>query len=142
MIRFRVILLLAGLAFGVTLAVVVGVRLSAEAMAVVIGVIAGVAASVPTSLIVVWFALRALGSREPPAAYVPPAYRQPETEQPRIVVVTAPPAPPVNPHSYAPPAAYAPPFAEPAGSLVQARAPRHFAIIGGLDDASLDDPQR
>jgi len=41
------------LAFGVTLAAIVGQRMSADAMAVVIGVAVGVAASVPTSLLLV-----------------------------------------------------------------------------------------
>jgi len=39
--------------FVVSLAVVIGKRMSAEAMAVVIGVIFGVAASIPTSLLIV-----------------------------------------------------------------------------------------
>ena len=41
------------LAFGVTLAVIIGQRMSTDAMAVVIGVAVGVAASVPTSLLLV-----------------------------------------------------------------------------------------
>jgi len=41
------------LAFGVTLAAIVGQRMSTDAMAVVIGVAVGVAASVPTSLLLV-----------------------------------------------------------------------------------------
>ena len=40
-----------GLVFMVTLAVVVGKRMSAEAMAVVVGVVCGVAAGIPTSLL-------------------------------------------------------------------------------------------
>ena len=58
MLKNRWTALAMGLAFSITLAVVVGQRLSGEAMAVVIGVMAGVVASVPTSLIVVWFASR------------------------------------------------------------------------------------
>jgi hypothetical protein len=41
------------LGFGVTLAVVIGQRMSTDAMAVVIGVAVGVAASVPTSVLLV-----------------------------------------------------------------------------------------
>ncbi len=41
------------LAFGVTLAVIIGQRMSTDAMAVVIGVAVGVAASVPTSVLLV-----------------------------------------------------------------------------------------
>ena len=37
--------------FGITLAIVVGKRMSAEAMAVVVGVVCGVAASIPTSVL-------------------------------------------------------------------------------------------
>ncbi|MGQ9768224.1 MAG: hypothetical protein ACUVSS_13120, partial [Anaerolineae bacterium] len=41
------------LGFGVTLALIIGQRMSTDAMAVVIGVAVGVAASVPTSLLLV-----------------------------------------------------------------------------------------
>jgi hypothetical protein len=46
------------LVFAVTLAVVVGQRLSAEAMAVVVGVICGVVAGIPTSAFVMLMANR------------------------------------------------------------------------------------
>jgi len=49
-----------GLVFGITLAVVVGNRMSAEAMAVVVGVVCGVAAGIPTSVLLVL----AMGRRE------------------------------------------------------------------------------
>jgi hypothetical protein len=41
-------------AFGVALAVVIGLRLNQAALAVVVGVICGVAAGIPTSLLIVW----------------------------------------------------------------------------------------
>jgi hypothetical protein len=41
------------LAFAVTLAAVIGNRLSAEAVAVVVGVVCGVAAGIPTSLLLI-----------------------------------------------------------------------------------------
>ena len=41
--------LVLGLVFGITLAVVVGNRMSAEAMAVVVGIVCGVAAGIPTA---------------------------------------------------------------------------------------------
>ena len=44
----------AGVAFTITLAVVVGVRMSPDAMAVVVGIVCGVLASIPTSAILVW----------------------------------------------------------------------------------------
>ncbi|MCS6910906.1 MAG: hypothetical protein NZM11_10140, partial [Anaerolineales bacterium] len=78
-----------GLAFAITLAIVVGQRLSAEAMSVMVGVVAGVAASIPTSLIVVWFATRTLAANQPAPSYEP---QQPEA---RVVVVPPPATTPV-----------------------------------------------
>jgi len=40
------------LAFAVTLAAIIGTRMSAEAMAVVVGVVCGVAAGIPVSLLI------------------------------------------------------------------------------------------
>lgn len=48
------ILSIAGVVFAVTLAAVIGVRLSADAMAVVVGIVCGVLASIPTTAILVW----------------------------------------------------------------------------------------
>jgi hypothetical protein len=124
-----------GLGFAVTLAVVVGQRLSAEAMAVVIGVIAGVAASIPTSLIVVWFASRSNAIHTVVEMPVPRA-AEPE---PRIVVVTPPaPQPPPAPPGYG--------YAAPAGQAARAHQghaysgyapqailpPRRFTVVGGM----------
>lgn len=64
------------LAFGVTLAVIIGQRMSTDAMAVVIGVAVGVAASVPTSLLLVALLRRerAIWRQEPPPqTALPPA---------------------------------------------------------------------
>ncbi len=65
------------LAFGVTLAVIIGQRMSTDAMAVVIGVAVGVAASVPTSLLLVALLRRerAVWRSEPPTSQpaLPPA---------------------------------------------------------------------
>jgi len=47
------LLALSIIAAGVTLAIVVGQRMSTDAMAVVVGVVFGVAASIPTSLLIV-----------------------------------------------------------------------------------------
>lgn len=47
-------LFIAGGVFFISLAVVVGVRMSADAMAVVIGIMLGLFASVPTSLMLIW----------------------------------------------------------------------------------------
>jgi hypothetical protein len=40
--------------FAVSLAVVIGFRMSADAMAVVVGIVCGVLASIPTSVLLVW----------------------------------------------------------------------------------------
>ena len=45
------VLLVVALVFGITLAAVVGKKMSAEAMAVVVGVVCGVAAAIPTSIL-------------------------------------------------------------------------------------------
>jgi len=72
------------LAFGVTLAAIVGQRMSADAMAVVIGVAVGVAASVPTSLLLV-----ALLRRERVGAWrpEPPAPAAPQFPAPHLIVL-------------------------------------------------------
>lgn len=43
-----------GVTFAVTLAVVIGIRLSSDAMAIVLGVVCAVLASVPSSLVLIW----------------------------------------------------------------------------------------
>ncbi|MGH2521984.1 MAG: hypothetical protein ACRDH2_05715 [Anaerolineales bacterium] len=126
---YRHILLAAALAFSVTLAVVVGQRPSSEAMAVMLGVVAGVAASIPTSLIVVWLALHAQRTQAPARPAAPPA--EPKAEEPRIVVVTVPPATSTPPY----PAPHQIPYpALPDFQSGLARAPRQFTVIGGADD--------
>ena len=72
------------LAFGVTLAAIVGQRMSTDAMAVVIGVAVGVAASVPTSLLLV-----ALLRRERAGAWrpEPPAPAAPQLPAPNVIVL-------------------------------------------------------
>ncbi len=118
--KIRWIATLLGLAFVVTLAVIVGLRLSAEAMAVTVGVIAGVAASIPTSLIVVWLTTRHLNSAPAPRA-----------SEPRILYVnTAPPSPqPVWPAATPTQATpYLPTLTSPNG---RPPSPRRFM---GLDD--------
>lgn len=51
--RFRTVLVLMGLVFSITLAVIVANRLSDEALAVLAGAVCGVGAAIPTSLLVV-----------------------------------------------------------------------------------------
>lgn len=138
--KARFVLLILGLAFVVTLAVIVGQRLSAEAMAVMVGVVAGVAASIPTSLLVVWFANRALltsrATMEMPAP-VPAPRPAPHAEPPQQILVMAPPA--------NLPAAYqnAMPYPINTGIGAYATMPaaptaRQFTVIGGADTSAED----
>ena len=124
--KARFFALVIGLGFAVTLAIVIGQRLSAEAMAVMVGVVAGVAASIPTSLMVVWFASRTLRI-VPPGPVMAPA-----APEPRIVVV-----PQATPPSYQNLSGYAPAMYPtlmnlPAGLAEQ----RQFNVIGGVELAT------
>ena len=143
--RARLIWLLFGVVFSITLALIVGQRLSAEGMAVVIGVIAGVAASIPTSLIVVWF----MGRNSTPRTIIenaPAPARPPEPAEPRVVLMPAPqpqaqpayaPMPGYGPQSYtgfAPvQSGYAPAAGNPAYAVAQPLPARRFTVIGGSD---------
>lgn len=142
----RLIWLFFGAVFSVTLALIVGQRLSAESMAVVIGVIAGVAASIPTSLIVVWFMGHNSAAR-PIIEATPASARSAEPAEPRIVVMPAPQAPPQPQPAYAGLAGYGPQsyagYAPAPGGYAQAANPayamppalpaRRFTVIGGSD---------
>jgi len=75
------------IAFAVTLAVIVGQRMSTDAMAVVIGVACGVMASIPTSLLILAVSNRR-GEREVPQqrnAYPPVVIVNPGSSQPRYL---------------------------------------------------------
>jgi hypothetical protein len=77
------------LGFGVTLALVIGQRMTTDAMAVVLGVAVGVAASVPTSILLVALVRRAqreAGGRLEPSQAAPAAYALPP-QQPNIIVL-------------------------------------------------------
>ena len=65
------------IAFAVTLAVIIGQRMSTEAMAVVVGVACGVLASIPTSLLILAVSGRR-GERE---------VRQQRRDYPPVVIV-------------------------------------------------------
>ncbi len=102
------------LAFGVTLAAIIGQRMSTDAMAVVIGVAVGVAASIPTSLLLV-----AMLRRERPSWHTPDPYSQrqlPAPQQQPIIMVTP---PQWTAQTYIPPL--------PAG---RAAGPREIQVIG------------
>lgn len=138
--KARFILLVLGLAFVVTLAVIVGQRLSAEAMAVMVGVVAGVAASIPTSLLVVWFANRALltarATVEMPAP-MPAPRPAPAAEPPQQILVMASPA--NLPAAYQNAMPY--PMNNATGgyaSMPLAPTARQFTVIGGADSSAED----
>jgi len=142
--KTRYIWLTLALAFSVTLAVVVGQRLSSEAMAVIVGVVAGVAASIPTSLVVVWFATRTLNHRDfearPPTpnvsaqasrnaagwAETPGAY---PPAMPRMIVVQQPAA--ASPAGYMAPQY---PLAGPQQLWPAGPQPRRYTVVGGADE--------
>jgi len=71
-----------GLVFMVTLAVVVGKRMSAEAMAVVVGVVCGVAAGIPTSVL-----LLAAFTRRDRQRLEEVGHQAPFTNYPPVVVI-------------------------------------------------------
>jgi hypothetical protein len=125
-----VVITLIGSAFAVTLAVVIGLRLSTEAMAVIVGVVAGVAASIPASLIVIWLATR--------NAVAGPA-REPQTNEPRMIYVNTTPPPSWPDAMSSPPHISA--LITPHGAPWS---PRHFTGLGGLGDAvaPVDAPTR
>jgi len=69
------------IAFGVALAVIIGVRLEKAALTVIVGVTCGVGASIPTSLLIVALLQRRNDRREEKK-------RQLMTQPPPVVVVT------------------------------------------------------
>jgi hypothetical protein len=120
---WRLSLYLCLLAFVVTLALIIGWRLSDQAMAVIIGVVAGVAASVPTSLVVVWLAVQNRSALGPVVSST--------VNPPQVIVVHAtPPAPPSSPtqRSLTVLPAYAAP--QPTAYNGLAMGPRQFTIMG------------
>ena len=135
-LTLRVSFMLGMVAFAVTLAVVVGQRLSSEAMAVLLGVVAGVAASIPTSLIVVWIATRSLVSKVESAPRA-----EPVRAEPRIVVMQQP-APAPTPAAYVYPASPSAAYPGWNGASAYAASPlpnapmsgRKFTVIGGVND--------
>jgi len=96
-------------AFVITLAVIVGTRMSTEAMAVVIGVVCGVAAGIPTSLLIVAVTNRRSGEREHP---------QLQRDYPPVVIIQPGQASPTYPQL-----PYLSPMPPPAGT-------RQFRVVG------------
>ena len=118
-------IILAGIAFAVALAVIVGNRLSDEAMAVVVGAVCGISASVPVSVALViaasrnWGREQGQGPREVEYDYGAHRYAP---QQPQILVVSPPPQPP---YGYLSNQYYPTPQIDDA-----AHSPRQFKIIG------------
>jgi hypothetical protein len=118
--------LVVGLVFCITLAVVVGSRMSAEAMAVVVGVVCGVAAGIPTSAL-----LLVVMSRRDRQRYEGDERRAQFSGNPPVVVIQG-----GSPQALPPgqQAAYWP--AVPPGTLAQ----RKFNMVG--DEELVDDGWR
>jgi hypothetical protein len=113
--RLRTFAGLAVVAFSVTLAVVIGNRLSDQALAVLAGAVCGVGAAIPTSLLVVAVSRRRDEPRGQPMAY--PFH--PQSAYPPVVVV----APPGAQHGANTWNALPPSFGVPTQ--------RHFTVVGG-----------
>ena len=115
-------------AFAVSLAVVIGYRMSAEAMAVVVGVVCGVVASVPTSLLLVWALARrgqANGAADGQGRVGPGSHYPP------VVVVN--PGPGYGVSAYG-----MPPLSSAERSLPPPTGPRTFKVVG-QEETRLDD---
>ncbi len=113
--RLKVFGALALVAFAVTLAMIIGNRLSNEALSVLAGAVCGVGAAIPTSLIILSVSRRREGPRE---RRVLQATRQPAAYPPVVVV-----APPATQHQPGGWNALPPSLGAPAG--------RHFTVVGG-----------
>jgi len=122
----RRLILILGLVFVVTLAVVVGNRMSADAMAVVVGVTCGVLASIPTSLLVMW----ASGRRIDPGACREGRVCDAGlgSQYPPVVVVN-------SGEGYSRPSPGVFPYGMEQGGLLSA-SPRDFKVVGDPDSAS------
>ena len=105
-------LIIVGL-FAVTLAVVIGLRVSADALAMIVGVILGVLAGVPTTFLLTWAVLRGRlqGDGVSPAA----------SQQPPVVLINATDRPP----------AVSTPVALPAASTLPTA--RRWTMVGEID---------
>lgn len=114
--RSRIFVGLVVISFAVTLAMVVGNRLSDEALAVLAGAVCGVGAAIPTSLLIISVTRRRDESRVQPYA--------PQGGYPPVIVV-APPGGQQRPNDWGVlPSSFSP------GAPTQ----RHFTVVGGVSD--------
>lgn len=104
--------LIATAAFAITLAVLIGDRLSTEAMAVLAGAVCGVAAAIPTSLLIV-----AVTQRHQAQTTVP------QQQFTRPVIFTVPPMPIQPPTPTPTPATWE-----------NVPAQRHFTVVGEMGE--------
>lgn len=113
--------LIATAAFAITLAVLIGDRLSTEAMAVLAGAVCGVSAAIPTSLLIITVTQRHHAQTTP----------APQQQFTRPVIFTVPPMP-IQPPTPPPPATWE-----------NVPAQRHFTIVGDLsaDQAEMGDQE-
>lgn len=105
------------MAFAVTLAVIIGNRLSDEALAVLAGAVCGVGAAIPTSLLIVAVTRRRDEPRAQPTMSPGP--------YPPVVVVTPPGGQPHDAWSGLP-------------SLLRAPMQRDFTVVGGASEDTRD----
>jgi hypothetical protein len=110
------------LVFVVTLAVVVGDRMSTDAMALVVGVICGVAAGIPMSVLLM-LALRRRDREAQEAAYAQTSARHAATNPPVIVIQGGTPA-----------AGNLPPPYYPVHTTMNEPTHRRFRVIGESDE--------
>ena len=93
-------LIIVGAAFAITLALILGFRVSADALAVIVGVALGIIASIPTTMLLIFVMTRQQNRLEKNMTHFP--------HQPPVVVVNAAdkfqsqPSPPALPPPYAP----------------------------------------
>jgi hypothetical protein len=134
--KFEMTLSLAGIAFGITLAALVGARLSEQALAVVAGVACGAGALLPAVVVLSVMALRRRGEARTHASsgtsFEQPSY--PRQGYPPVIVLT-------------PPAQQSLPAGQAGGLYNQAMYPhqlaaRQFSIIGSEGERIVDEYQK
>ena len=111
------------LAFAVTMAVIVGNRLSDQALAVLAGSVCGVAAAIPTSLLILAIARWRDRPKEEPMPFHPiapgyPPYPQQYSGYPPVIVI-------------APPQGQLPQWGSPYPSPFGPPVEREFTVVGG-----------
>lgn len=119
----RVIAICVGV-FCITMAVVLGYRLSADALAIIAGVVLGILGSIPVSLLLAW----ALSRRQEPL----PGQQPSAPAYPPVVVV--------QPGGSLP--GWAPAGGRQALPPPAIKTSRRFHIVGGEDDVDLDSARR